>query len=75
MTHPQPDVTPDQLAAALLGEVSAYTIRRFCRAGRLKGARLVGRSWQIPYDTAAAFVQTYERHRPDSIGNPSGGEQ
>jgi excisionase family DNA binding protein len=41
-------ITVDE-AAARLG-VTAIRVRQLCRERRVKGARMVGRTWQIPSD-------------------------
>lgn len=56
-------VTPDEVAAATDGEVSAYTVRRLCREGRFPRARKAGRSWVIPFADATVFLSTYDRYR------------
>lgn len=62
-----PVTTPDEVAAATDGEVSVATVRRFCRAGRFPGARLMGRSWVIPVSEAEQFLRSYDRYKPGSI--------
>ncbi len=59
-------VSPDDIAAATDGEVSAWTVRRFCREGLFPGAEQIGSgkrsTWLIPYSEAAQFVAQYDRY-------------
>lgn len=59
----QEHVTPDEIATATDGEVSAYTVRRLCRAGRFPRARKMGRSWVIPAADAVVFLREFDRYR------------
>jgi hypothetical protein len=62
-----PVTTPDEIAASTDGEISAATVRRFCRDGLFPGARLMGRSWVIPTSEAAQFLHSYDRYHPGTI--------
>lgn len=57
------DVSPADLAEAMGHEVTEHTIRRLCRDGFVPGARLIGRSWRIPFDKAQEFLAEYERYQ------------
>lgn len=59
----QEHVTPDDIATATDGEVSAYTVRRLCRDGRFPRARKMGRSWVIPAADAVVFLREFDRYR------------
>lgn len=56
-------VTPEQIHEAR-PDLSLETIRRHCRPGGPLAAVAVkvGRSWAVPADDAAAYVEDYERH-------------
>jgi len=60
MTTPQ-WATPEDIASER-EDISAETVRRECRAGRVPGAFKAGRSWLIPLDVAEEFVRTFERY-------------
>jgi len=47
--------TPEEAGEYLA--VSAETIRNLCRAGKIRGARQVGKQWRIP--------RSYLEHPPD----------
>lgn len=56
--RPETYLTPDDVAAAW--NVSAFTVRKLCREGRLAGSFRVGVIWRIP----ASGKLEYERlHR------------
>jgi len=56
--------TPDELAAEL--RMHPYTVRRFLREGRFKGAFQVGRHWKIPESAVLAWIDEHQRQTATS---------
>lgn len=52
-------------AAALRGDVTAQTVRRWCRDGWIKSARQSGKVWLLDRQEALDFV-------PPTVGWPAG---
>jgi len=48
-------VTPAELAYALV--VSSETIRRWCKEGRIRGAKKMGNQWRIPLKEAKRVME------------------
>jgi excisionase family DNA binding protein len=51
--------TPEELASEL--RMHPYTVRRFLREGRFKGAFQVGRHWKIPESAVTAWINEHQR--------------
>lgn len=61
MSTPPEFTTPREIHEAR-PDLSEETIRRHCRLGRIAGAVKAGSSWVVPVESAAAYVEAYERH-------------
>ena len=48
--------TPDEIAAAL--KVTAYTVRRWLKAGDLKGTKVRGFMWRVKESDLDEFLHT-----------------
>jgi hypothetical protein len=71
-------VSDDAVTAAHLArmaDVSVHTVRRDCASGRIKGAKLVGKTWSIPPASADEYARTREpydtlRRSGDALRHP-----
>ncbi|OGH60494.1 MAG: hypothetical protein A3G34_16345 [Candidatus Lindowbacteria bacterium RIFCSPLOWO2_12_FULL_62_27] len=57
------DILTGPDAAKVIG-VSEELVAKYCRQGRIQGAALKGRTWLIPRESVAQFVEIRKQYRP-----------